>query len=90
MNAFMDPNYDSYGTFFDFDWAKGIDRLTKGTRAYGLAFRLLVAWRFAANTHMLPCAICRERISNILDGEVCNQCGRPYHPRCGKPESHFI
>ena len=31
-----------------------------------------------------PCAICQERINSILDGDVCNQCLRPYHPRCRK------
>ncbi len=31
------------------------------------------------------CAVCRERISSILDGEFCGDCGSPVHHGCRRP-----
>jgi hypothetical protein len=53
-NLLIDRNYDSYQSFFDHNWAQGIDRLVAGTPLALVVFDLCAAWKAAANTHRLP------------------------------------
>ena len=50
----IDPNYDSYQSFFDHAWAQGLDQLAAGTPFAEVVFNLCAAWKAVANTHRLP------------------------------------
>ena len=45
---------DSYRDFFDRDWFEKRTEDTRGTALYQPVFDLGAAWRYAANTHVLP------------------------------------
>jgi hypothetical protein len=50
----IDPELDSYRTFFDHAWAREIHAAAEDTALESAVFDLCVAWRGAANTHCLP------------------------------------
>jgi hypothetical protein len=35
----------------------------------------------------LKCSVCQQRISSILEGSFCDQCGSPLHDQCRKAEA---
>ena len=49
-----DSRLDSYKSFFDHEWFGKITDETQGTSLYQPVFDLSVAWRFTANTHVMP------------------------------------
>ena len=53
-NIVIDDHLEAYRTFFDHGWAEQIDRVAKGTALSDLVFDLALAWRGAANTHVMP------------------------------------
>ncbi|MBT6494529.1 MAG: hypothetical protein HOL01_08245 [Planctomycetaceae bacterium] len=53
-NQMIDNRLESYRSFFDRDWAKEINALVDGTQLDPLVFNLGIAWKGAANTHMMP------------------------------------
>jgi len=53
-NLVIDPNFDSYQSFFDHAWAQSIDKVADGTPLAVIVFDLCAAWKAAANTHRLP------------------------------------
>jgi hypothetical protein len=57
-NIVVDDRLESYTTFFDHAWAATIDKLALGTKLEVPVFDLLVSWRAAANTCLLPWLTC--------------------------------
>ena len=57
-NIVVDERLESYTTFFDHAWAASIDNLAIGTKLETPVFDLLVNWRAAANTCILPWITC--------------------------------
>jgi hypothetical protein len=56
MNSdfFLDNNLESYKTFLDHQWARGIAQQTNGTPLEEIFFDLQWAWKGAANTFFMP------------------------------------
>ncbi len=63
----IDPRIDEYKSFYDHDWAKRMSALTKDTLIDEIAFDLGIAWKSAANTHVLPWLM-METLKNFATG----------------------
>jgi hypothetical protein len=53
-NIRFDDRLESYESFYDHDWAKKFDALTRGTPLAKQAGSLGANWKAAANTHRMP------------------------------------
>lgn len=50
----IDPNLDSYKTFFDHEWCRQIYNFAQGSALESSVDSLMIAWRSASGSHLLP------------------------------------
>jgi hypothetical protein len=50
----IDPNIESYKSFFDYNWAEELAKLTDGTQLEEHVFIFLLNWRSTANAQFMP------------------------------------
>jgi hypothetical protein len=64
----LDPNYDSYVQFFDYDWAREFGKRAENSALQQAAIDFVLACRYASEAHRLPW-LSVELLRNYADGE---------------------
>ncbi len=67
----IDPEIDSYGTFFGHNWSQQLAELIAETKIKEPFFALCVNWKAAANTHFMPWFMMKS-IRAVLEGYLNN------------------
>jgi hypothetical protein len=64
----LDPNYDSYEQFFDYDWARDVFKRVENSPLKQAATDFVLACRYASEAHRLPW-LSVELLRSYSDGE---------------------
>src|SRR5258708_3019465 len=65
----LDPNYDSYEQFFDYDWARAVFNSVENSPLKEAVTDFVVACRYASEAHRLPW-LSVELLRSYAEGET--------------------